>query len=71
GGGSPGVGGVGGGPHWSPPGGALALGPPLGMGGARLGRAASHGRHRGNGRFALCTMGIGVGQGIAMILERV
>ena len=47
------------------------LGHPLGMSGARLALAASHELHRRNGRYALCTMCIGVGQGIAMILERV
>ncbi|HHU1546461.1 TPA: 3-oxoadipyl-CoA thiolase, partial [Escherichia coli] len=46
-------------------------GHPLGMSGARLALAASHELHRRNGRYALCTMCIGVGQGIAMILERV
>ncbi|KAA0654126.1 hypothetical protein E2K60_04770, partial [Escherichia coli] len=55
----------------NPNGGAIALGHPLGMSGARLALAASHELHRRNGRYALCTMCIGVGQGIAMILERV
>ena len=58
-------------PHVNPNGGAIALGHPLGMSGARLALAASHELHRRNGRFALCTMCIGVGQGIALILERV
>ena len=58
-------------PHVNPNGGAIALGHPLGMSGARLALAASHELHRRNGRYALCTMCIGVGQGIAMILERV
>lgn len=50
---------------------SIPLGHPLGMSGARLALAASHELHRRNGRYALCTMCIGVGQGIAMILERV
>jgi len=58
-------------PHVNPNGGAIALGHPLGMSGARLALAASHELHRRGGRYALCTMCIGVGQGIAMILERV
>ncbi|GDX03931.1 3-oxoadipyl-CoA thiolase [Buttiauxella sp. A111] len=58
-------------PHVNPNGGAIALGHPLGMSGARLALAASHELHRRKGRFALCTMCIGVGQGIALILERV
>ncbi len=58
-------------PHVNPNGGAIALGHPLGMSGARLALAASHELHRRQGRYALCTMCIGVGQGIAMILERV
>ncbi|MBJ3813632.1 3-oxoadipyl-CoA thiolase [Shimwellia pseudoproteus] len=57
--------------HVNPNGGAIALGHPLGMSGARLALAATHELHRRNGRYALCTMCIGVGQGIAMILERV
>ncbi len=57
--------------HVNPNGGAIALGHPLGMSGARLALAASNELHRRNGRYALCTMCIGVGQGIAMILERV
>ncbi|WBM72657.1 3-oxoadipyl-CoA thiolase [Buttiauxella sp. WJP83] len=57
--------------HVNPNGGAIALGHPLGMSGARLALAASHELHRRKGRFALCTMCIGVGQGIALILERV
>lgn len=57
--------------HVNPNGGAIALGHPLGMSGARLALAASHELHRRNGRYALCTMCIGVGQGIALILERV
>lgn len=58
-------------PHVNPNGGAIALGHPLGMSGARLALTASHELHRRKGRYALCTMCIGVGQGIAMILERV
>lgn len=54
----------------NPNGGAIALGHPLGMSGARLAMTAVEELHRRQGRFALCTMCIGVGQGIAMILER-
>ncbi len=57
--------------HVNPNGGAIALGHPLGMSGARLALAATLELERRNGRYALCTMCIGVGQGIAMILERV
>jgi len=57
--------------HVNPNGGAIALGHPLGMSGARLVTTAVYQLHRQNGRYALCTMCIGVGQGIAMILERV
>ena len=56
--------------HVNPNGGAIALGHPLGMSGARLVTTAAYELRRRNGRFALCTMCIGVGQGIAMILER-
>ncbi len=52
-------------------GGAIALGHPLGMSGARLVTTAAYALVRNKGRFALCTMCIGVGQGIAMIIERV
>ena len=52
-------------------GGAIALGHPLGASGARLVTTAVNQLHRGNGRYALCTMCIGVGQGIALVLERV
>ncbi len=52
-------------------GGAIALGHPLGMSGARLALTASHELHRQQKRYALCTMCIGVGQGFALILERV
>ncbi len=55
----------------NPNGGAIALGHPLGMSGARLVTTALHELHRRGGRYALCTMCIGVGQGIAMIIERV
>ncbi|MFM3094562.1 3-oxoadipyl-CoA thiolase [Klebsiella pneumoniae] len=57
--------------HVNPNGGAIALGHPLGMSGARLALSASLELQRRGGRYALCTMCIGVGQGIAMILERV
>jgi len=57
--------------HVNPNGGAIALGHPLGMSGARLALSASLELQRRNGRYALCTMCIGVGQGIAMILEKV
>jgi acetyl-CoA acyltransferase len=52
-------------------GGAIALGHPLGASGARLATTAVNQLHKGGGRYALCTMCIGVGQGIAVILERV
>ena len=55
----------------NPNGGAIALGHPLGASGARLATTAVNQLHRTNGRYALCTMCIGVGQGIAVILERV
>ena len=55
----------------NPNGGAIAMGHPLGMSGARLITTASHELARGHGRYALCTMCIGVGQGIAMIIERI
>jgi acetyl-CoA acyltransferase len=57
--------------HVNPNGGAIALGHPLGMSGARLVTTAAYQLRRSKGRFALCTMCIGVGQGIAMIIERV
>ncbi len=57
-------------PHVNPNGGAIALGHPLGMSGARLVATAAYELRRRDGRYALCTMCIGVGQGIAMILER-
>ena len=55
----------------NPNGGAIALGHPLGCSGARLATTALHELERREGRYALCTMCIGVGQGIAMVLERV
>ncbi|MBL8511975.1 MAG: 3-oxoadipyl-CoA thiolase [Betaproteobacteria bacterium] len=55
----------------NPNGGAIALGHPLGASGARLVTTAVNQLHRIQGRYALCTMCIGVGQGIAMVLERV
>jgi 3-oxoadipyl-CoA thiolase len=58
-------------PHVNPNGGAIALGHPLGMSGARLAGTATYELRRRDGRYALCTMCIGVGQGIATILERV
>lgn len=57
--------------HVNPNGGAIAMGHPLGMSGARLATTASYELARRKGRYALCTMCIGVGQGIALILERV
>ena len=56
--------------HVNPNGGAIALGHPLGMSGTRLVTTALHELERRQGRFALCTMCIGVGQGIALIIER-
>ena len=57
-------------PRVNPNGGAIALGHPLGASGARLATTAVNQLHRTGGRYALCTMCIGVGQGIAVILER-
>lgn len=57
--------------HVNPNGGAIALGHPLGMSGVRLVLSAVHHLERVGGRYGLCTMCIGVGQGIAMIIERV
>jgi len=57
--------------HVNPNGGAIALGHPLGASGARLVTAAVRQLERTKGRYALCTMCIGVGQGIAMVLEKV
>jgi len=58
-------------PHVNPTGGAIAIGHPLGASGARLVLAALHQLERTGGRYALCTMCIGVGQGIALVIERV
>jgi 3-oxoadipyl-CoA thiolase len=58
-------------PRVNPNGGAIALGHPLGASGARLVTTAINQLHAGGGRLALCTMCIGVGQGIAVIIERV
>ena len=55
----------------NPNGGAIAMGHPLGMSGARLVATANYELARRAGRYALCTMCIGVGQGIALIIERV
>ena len=59
------------GEHVNPNGGAIAMGHPLGMSGARLVTTAAYELRRRKGRYALCTMCIGVGQGIAMVIERV
>ncbi|SDE95741.1 3-oxoadipyl-CoA thiolase [Limimaricola pyoseonensis] len=56
-------------PHINPNGGAIAIGHPLGMSGARLVTAAAYELRRRGGRYALCTMCVGVGQGIATIIE--
>jgi acetyl-CoA C-acetyltransferase len=58
-------------PQVNPNGGGIALGHPLGMSGARLVTTATYHLLRTGGRYALCTMCIGVGQGIALIIERV
>ena len=58
-------------PHVNPNGGAIAMGHPLGMSGARLVTTAMWELQRSGGRYGLCMMCIGVGQGIAMIIERV
>ncbi|MBV7537289.1 3-oxoadipyl-CoA thiolase [Duganella sp. sic0402] len=58
-------------PQVNPNGGAIAIGHPLGASGARLVLAALHQLERTGGRYALCTMCIGVGQGIAVVIERV
>ncbi|PCJ45225.1 MAG: 3-oxoadipyl-CoA thiolase [Gammaproteobacteria bacterium] len=58
-------------PRVNPNGGAIALGHPLGMSGARLVTTAAYELQRNGGQYALCTMCIGVGQGIAMIIEKV
>ena len=58
-------------PHVNANGGAIAIGHPLGMSGARLALTAAYQLQRTGGRYALCTMCVGVGQGVALILERV
>jgi acetyl-CoA acetyltransferase len=58
-------------PHVNPNGGAIAIGHPLGASGARLVTTAMNALEVIKGRFALCTMCIGVGQGIAMVIERI
>ncbi|MGE4340889.1 MAG: acetyl-CoA C-acyltransferase, partial [Pigmentiphaga sp.] len=58
-------------PRVNPNGGAIAIGHPLGASGARLATTAMYQLHATGGRYALCTMCIGVGQGIAVIIERV
>jgi acetyl-CoA acyltransferase len=57
--------------HVNANGGAIALGHPLGMTGARLATTAIYQLMTGKGRYALCTMCIGVGQGISLIIERI
>jgi 3-oxoadipyl-CoA thiolase len=57
--------------HVNPHGGAIALGHPLGMSGARLCMTAAHGLHKRNGKRALATMCVGVGQGVSIALEKV
>ena len=57
--------------HVNPNGGAIAIGHPLGMSGSRLVMTAAYQLRRTQGRYALCTMCVGVGQGVAMIIERV
>ena len=58
-------------PRLNPNGGSIALGHPLGMSGARIILAAARELQRNGGRYALCSMCIGVGQGYAVVLERV
>jgi len=58
-------------PHVNRQGGAIAIGHPLGMSGARLATTATYQLQRTGGRYAICTMCIGVGQGIALAIERV
>lgn len=58
-------------PHVNANGGAIAIGHPLGMSGARLVMTAAYQLKRTDGRYALCTMCVGVGQGVALVLERV
>ena len=58
-------------PHVNPNGGAIAMGHPLGASGARMVATATWELQHRQGRYALCTMCVGVGQGVALILERV
>jgi len=58
-------------PRVNPNGGAISLGHPLGMSGARLVTTASYQLRRTGKRYGLCTMCVGVGQGVAMIIESV
>jgi acetyl-CoA acetyltransferase len=58
-------------PRINPQGGAIALGHPLGMSGSRLVITAMYQLQRTGGKLALCTMCVGVGQGVAMVIERV
>ena len=58
-------------PRVNPHGGAIAIGHPLGMSGARIALSATRQLQRSGARYALCTMCIGVGQGFALVLERV
>ena len=57
--------------HVNPHGGAIALGHPLGMSGARLALTATHGLHERDGKRAIATMCVGVGQGVALAIERI
>ena len=57
--------------HVNPNGGAIALGHPLGMSGARLVTTAMYQLQAAKGRYGLCTMCVGVGQGAALIIERI
>ncbi len=57
--------------HVNPHGGAIALGHPLGMSGARLALTAAHGLEENGGKLALATMCVGVGQGVSLAIERV
>jgi acetyl-CoA acyltransferase len=58
-------------PRINPLGGAIALGHPLGMSGARLVTTAVYQLQNSNSKYALCTMCVGVGQGVSMVLEKV
>jgi len=57
--------------HVNPHGGAIALGHPLGMSGARLALTALHGLEKRDGKLALATMCVGVGQGVSLAIERI